>query len=178
MSARLWDAQTRAILASIPTSELDWCEDMVFSADGQVVVTCGQDMKVQTWSMEDERNLELTLADSSNITSASGGSGRSFPRRPTSGRGSVGRNHLSVAAARGPACGLSDRGRRAHLAGAFPRPAARVTEGHELSGWLAAGDPGLRRRPPGQRSDRSSHRAASWSMRRSRLTEPRWPSRL
>ena len=60
--ARLWDAQTRAILASIPTSELDWCEDMVFSADGQVVVTCGQDMKVQTWSVEDERNLELTLA--------------------------------------------------------------------------------------------------------------------
>ena len=59
---RLWDAQARAILASIPTSELDWCEDIVFSADGKVVVTGGQDMKVQTWSVEDERNLELALA--------------------------------------------------------------------------------------------------------------------
>jgi len=58
---RMWDAETRAVLASIPTSELDWCEDIVFSADGRVVVTCGQDMKVQTWSVEDERNLELTL---------------------------------------------------------------------------------------------------------------------
>ena len=56
--ARLWDAQTRATLASIQTSELDWSDDSSFSADGEnVLVTCGQDMKVQTWSVENERGL-------------------------------------------------------------------------------------------------------------------------
>ncbi len=61
-SIRLCDAATRRIVAAIPSGPMDWCEDLVFSADGQVAVTCSQDTKVQLWSMNVERNLELTRA--------------------------------------------------------------------------------------------------------------------
>ena len=60
--ARLWDSRTREVLASIPTSEINWCEDVLFSPDGQVLVTGGHDMKVQTWSVDDQRNLALPPA--------------------------------------------------------------------------------------------------------------------
>jgi WD40 repeat protein/tRNA A-37 threonylcarbamoyl transferase component Bud32 len=61
---RMWDARTQEIVAGIRPGEgaLDWCEDFAFSADGTVVATCDQNMRVQTWFVEDERNLELTRA--------------------------------------------------------------------------------------------------------------------
>ena len=61
-SIRLCDAATRSIVAAIPSGPMDWCEDLVFSADGQVAVTCSQDTKVQLWSVNVQRNLELTRA--------------------------------------------------------------------------------------------------------------------
>jgi len=59
--AGIWDAQTRSILASIPTGERSWCEDVRFSADGQELITCGHDMKVKTWSVEGQRVLGPAL---------------------------------------------------------------------------------------------------------------------
>jgi eukaryotic-like serine/threonine-protein kinase len=62
---RLLDAHSQGIIAAIPTTAENWCEDVVFSADGETVVTCGNNMKVQTWSVRDQRDLNLSLSSPS-----------------------------------------------------------------------------------------------------------------
>ena len=62
---RLLDARSHAIISAIPTSGDNWCEDMVFSADGETVITCGHNMKVQTWSLDDQRDLNLSVSSPS-----------------------------------------------------------------------------------------------------------------
>jgi hypothetical protein len=53
----LLDARTRIILAAIPTDRFNWCEDLVFAADGKTLVTCGHDMMAQFWSVDLPNNV-------------------------------------------------------------------------------------------------------------------------
>jgi WD40 repeat protein/tRNA A-37 threonylcarbamoyl transferase component Bud32 len=61
---RMLDARTQEVVAGIGNggSRVDWCEDFAFSPDGTVVVTCDLNMKVETWSVDDQQNLELARA--------------------------------------------------------------------------------------------------------------------
>ena len=61
-TARLWDAQTRTIIASIPTTEMTGGQDVAFSAHGKVLISGGHDMKVQSCLLDDQHNLNLLLA--------------------------------------------------------------------------------------------------------------------
>ena len=57
---RLLDAETRGMLAVIPTARQDaWCEDAIFADDGKTVVTGGQDGLLRFWSLEDRATFAL-----------------------------------------------------------------------------------------------------------------------
>ncbi len=56
---RLWDAETREVLLAIPTPpRFAWNEDVIFSADGSTLVTCGHDTKARFWSVKD-RSVDM-----------------------------------------------------------------------------------------------------------------------
>ena len=59
---RMCDARTRAIVASARTNEYDWCEDLIFSADGRVGVSVGADMTARSWLVQEGRDLTLEPA--------------------------------------------------------------------------------------------------------------------
>jgi eukaryotic-like serine/threonine-protein kinase len=59
---RMLDARTGSILAAVPTEETYWIEDLAFSTDGRSIVTGGHNMKVETWLVEENRNLGLVRA--------------------------------------------------------------------------------------------------------------------
>ena len=84
-NGQLWDAQTKRLLGAngmrarfnfdvltrlaaedkLPptiSTGANWCEDVVFSADGKTLITCGHNMRTQFWSVEDRQNGPLTAS--------------------------------------------------------------------------------------------------------------------
>src|SRR5262249_9095550 len=58
---RLLDGHTRNLVAPIPLSGIGiWNEHVIFSVDGQTLVTCGQDTRARFWSVEDRSGVALT----------------------------------------------------------------------------------------------------------------------
>jgi WD40 repeat protein/tetratricopeptide (TPR) repeat protein len=63
---RIWDAQSRRLLATIPgPPPLSWNEHVTFSADGKTLVTCGHDTRARFWYVEDRFGDNLTASSSS-----------------------------------------------------------------------------------------------------------------
>lgn len=58
----LMDAQSRRILAAVPTKRQAWTEDADFAADGKALVTCGLNRVAQLWSVGERTNYNLGAA--------------------------------------------------------------------------------------------------------------------